>query len=155
MFKHFARRPFFHDSPGIGNCNAIRHLRDNAKIVRDEKQRKLKLAAQATVFLWQPSVRQDQGRPSAGGLVDSFRSLVEPLYIVPLYLLAIAGLFVVPLRFRALAVSFLLYETAEAWVFAGATRYRIAWDFLLSLLAAAAITRVPWSRLARPSRSSR
>jgi len=115
---------------------------------------KLKLALQATGFLWQPSVREDQGGPSSGGVIDTFRSTVEPLYMVPLYLLALIGLWFVPLRFRVLALSFLGYETAEAWVFAGTTRYRIAWDFVLSLLAAAALARVPWSRLPLRRRSS-
>jgi hypothetical protein len=32
-------------------------------------------------------------------------------------------------------------------VFAGTTRYRVAWDFVLALLAAAALSRVPWARL--------
>ncbi len=43
----------------------------------------------------------------------------EPLYTVPLFLLAIAGLFCVPAAFRALAIIFVVYETAAAWVFAG------------------------------------
>ncbi len=114
---------------------------------------KLKLAVQATGFLWQPSVREDQGGPSPGGVIGTFRSTVEPLYMVPLYLLALVGLCFVPLRFRVLALSFLGYETAEAWVFAGTTRYRISWDFLLSLLAAAALARAPWSRLRRSIQS--
>ena len=75
------------------------------------------------------------------------REVVEPIYIIPLYLLALAGLFVVPLDFRVLALSFVAYETLEAWVLSGTTRYRVAWDFVLALLAAAALARVPWSRL--------
>ena len=34
------------------------------------------------------------------------------------------------------------YQSACAALFVGATRYRIAWDFLLALLAAAAVERV-------------
>jgi 4-amino-4-deoxy-L-arabinose transferase-like glycosyltransferase len=115
---------------------------------------KLKLMVQATSFLWGPSVRDDQGGPSPTGLVATFRTVVEPFYMVPLYVLALAGFFFVPVRFRVLAGSFLLYETAEAWVFAGNTRYRIAWDFVLSLLAAATLARVPWSRLRLRRRAS-
>jgi len=115
---------------------------------------KLKLALQATGFLWQPSVREDQGGPSPGGVIGTFRRTVEPLYMLPLYLLALIGLWFVPLRFRVLALGFLGYETAEAWVFAGTTRYRVAWDFVLSLLAAAALARVPWSRVPLRRRSS-
>jgi len=62
--------------------------------------------------------------------------------MVPLYLLAVAGLFLVPLPFRVLAIVFAAYETGAAWVFAGTTRYRVPWDFVLALLAAAAIDRI-------------
>ena len=99
---------------------------------------KAKLMAQATWMLWDPAVQRDAG-PSAG--VDTMRSLVEPVYMIPLYLLALAGLFVVPLAFRVLALVFVGYETLAAWVFAGTTRYRVPWDFVLALLAAAAIER--------------
>jgi hypothetical protein len=108
---------------------------------------KAKLMAQATEFLWQPAVRNDEGGPEATGIVEFMREVVEPIYVIPLYLLAIAGLFFVPVGFRVLALSFVVYETAEAWVFAGTTRYRVAWDFVLALLAAAALARIPWSRV--------
>ena len=39
-----------------------------------------------------------------------------------------------------LAVALLAYHTLAAMVFAGATRYRVPWDFLLALLAAGALT---------------
>jgi hypothetical protein len=104
---------------------------------------KAKLAVQATWMLWSPGVGITGAQESG---VDSIRKWVEPLYMVPLYLLAIAGLFFVPLGFRVLAILFALYETAAAWVFAGTTRYRVPWDFVLALLAAAAIDRI-WKRL--------
>ncbi len=103
---------------------------------------KAKLAAQATEMLWSPRAGLE-GAQEAG--VDSLRQWVEPFYTVPLFLLAIAGLFCVPAAFRALALIFVLYETAAAWVFAGTTRYRVPWDFVLALLAAAALDRA-WSR---------
>ena len=49
---------------------------------------------------------------------------------------------VVPSAFRALALIFVFHETAAAWVFARTTRYRVPWDFVLALLAAAAIDRL-------------
>jgi 4-amino-4-deoxy-L-arabinose transferase-like glycosyltransferase len=100
---------------------------------------KAKLAAQATWMLWSPKVGITGAQESG---VDSVRKWVEPLYMIPLYILAIAGLFFVPPAFRALAIVFALYETAAAWVFAGTTRYRVSWDFVLALLAAAAIDRI-------------
>ncbi len=94
-------------------------------------------------MLWNPRVGIEGAQESG---VDLFRRWVEPLYMVPLYLLAIAGLFFVPSAFRALALIFVVYETAAAWVFAGTTRYRVPWDFVLALLAAAALDRI-WKRL--------
>jgi 4-amino-4-deoxy-L-arabinose transferase-like glycosyltransferase len=104
---------------------------------------KAKLMVQATGMLWSPRVGIEGAQESG---VDSLRKWVEPLYMVPLYLLAIAGLFVVTPPFRVLALGFALYETAAAWVFAGTTRYRVPWDFVLALLAAAALERL-WQRV--------
>jgi hypothetical protein len=105
---------------------------------------KAKLMAQATWMLWSPTVEREGG-PSAG--VDALRKLVEPIWMVALYVLALAGLFFVPAALRTLALVFVGYETLAAWVFAGTTRYRVPWDFVLALLAAAAIERLPFTRL--------
>ena len=102
---------------------------------------KAKLMVQATRMMWDPRV----GAENTAGL-GSARKIVEPLYVVPLYLLALMGLFFVPAQVRALALIFVGYETLAAWVFAGTTRYRVPWDFVLALLAAAAIERVPFPR---------
>ena len=99
---------------------------------------KARLMAQATWMMWDPQVGIEGAQESG---VDSIRKWVEPLYTVPLFLLAIVGLFFVPVAFRVLALIFVLYETAAAWVFAGTTRYRVPWDFVLALLAAAALDR--------------
>jgi hypothetical protein len=108
---------------------------------------KLKLMGQATVLLWQPSVFETEGAPDETGAISTLRKVAEPLYMVPLYLLAIAGCFFVPRRFLVLVLLFVGYETFAAWVFAGTTRYRVAWDFLLAVLAAAAMARVPFRSL--------
>jgi 4-amino-4-deoxy-L-arabinose transferase-like glycosyltransferase len=99
---------------------------------------KAKLAAQATWMLWSPRVEREGG-PAAG--VDPIRHYVEPVWMIALYVLAVVGLFAVPSYFRALALAFVAYETLAAWVFAGTTRYRVPWDFVLALLAAAAVER--------------
>ena len=109
---------------------------------------KAKLAGQATGMLWDPRVGLQEGRPEAGGSVDTLRRWAEPAFMIPLFVLALAGLLYVAPAFRVLAVILLAYETAMAWVFAGQTRYRVPWDFVLALLAAAAVTRLPL----RPSR---
>jgi hypothetical protein len=48
----------------------------------------------------------------------------------------------VPRYFAVLVLALLAYETVCAAVFVGATRYRIAFDFLIALLAAATVDRV-------------
>ncbi len=103
---------------------------------RHHPREKAKLMAQATWMLWNPRVGIE-GAQETG--VDSLRHWVEPLYTLPLFALAIVGLFFVPVTIRVLALIFVLYETAAAWVFAGTTRYRVPWDFVLALLAAAAL----------------
>jgi hypothetical protein len=102
---------------------------------------KAKLAALSVKLLWQPSVFETSGRPGSGTSLDAGRRIAEPAYMIVLYVLALAGLFVAPRAFVALALLLLAYQTACAAAFVGATRYRVAWDFLLALLAAAALTR--------------
>jgi hypothetical protein len=59
--------------------------------------------------------------------------------MIPIYLLALAGLFAARRWFTALAVALLAYNTAAAMAFAGTTRYRVPFDFLLVLLAVHAL----------------
>jgi 4-amino-4-deoxy-L-arabinose transferase-like glycosyltransferase len=102
---------------------------------------KAQLMLLSAKLLWQPKVLETSGRPGGGGNLDVGRRLVEPAYMIALYVLAVVGLFVVPRAFAVLAGLLLAYQTAAALAFVGATRYRVAWDFLLALLAAAAIDR--------------
>jgi 4-amino-4-deoxy-L-arabinose transferase-like glycosyltransferase len=97
-----------------------------------------KLMIQATRFLWQPEQTRTEGGPHSG----TARAWSEALWTIPIYILAFAGLFVVARSFAALALVFLLYNTVAAWLFAGATRYRVSFDFVLALLAGAAIERL-------------
>jgi 4-amino-4-deoxy-L-arabinose transferase-like glycosyltransferase len=107
--------------------------------IQDHPGAKVKLAALSAKLLWQPSVFETSGRPGAGTSLDVGRRVVEPVYMWVLYALAAIGLFVAPRAFVALALLLLAYQTGAALVFVGATRYRVAWDFLLALLAAAAL----------------
>lgn len=109
---------------------------------------KAKLALLSAQMLWQPSVVETGGRPGEGTWLDTLRSSSEPLFMVPLYCLAIAGLFLVPRRFAILCGLLLGYQTAVAMIFVGVTRYRVPWDFLLALLAASALVELI-RRLAR------
>ena len=112
-----------------------------------EKARLVPLDAQ---WLWQPNVVETRGRPGAGSWLDTVRTTAEPAYMIPLYLLALIGLFLVPGWFAALTVLLLGYQTLVAMLFVGETRYRVPWDFLLALLASAAL--VDLSRRVRARR---
>ncbi|HET7129574.1 MAG TPA: glycosyltransferase family 39 protein [Gaiellaceae bacterium] len=99
---------------------------------------KAKLMVQATGMLWQPEQTRTEGGPSS----STAKAWSEALWAIPMYVLALVGLFLVPAPFAALALVFLVYNTAAAWLFAGATRYRVSFDFVLALLAAAAFDRL-------------
>lgn len=100
--------------------------------VRDHPGSKAKLAALSEQLLWQPNVI-DTGGSSAGPA----KQVVEPVYMWIVYVLAIAGLFAAPRTFAVLTVLIAAYQSLFAAIFVGATRYRVAWDFLVVTLAAA------------------
>ena len=100
---------------------------------------KAKLALLSGQMLWQPSVVETGGRPGENTWLDTLRTSSEPLYVIPLYCLAVAGLFLVPRAFAVLTVLLLAYQTAVAMIFVGVTRYRVPWDFLLCVLAGTAL----------------
>jgi 4-amino-4-deoxy-L-arabinose transferase-like glycosyltransferase len=103
--------------------------------VRDHPGEKAKLAGQAVRMEWDPRTTASATDSGHGAI----RSLAQPLYTVFLYALGIVGIFVGPVRFVALALAVLAYQTVAAMVFVGATRYRVSTDFLIALLAAAAL----------------
>jgi len=115
--------------------------------VVDHPGEKAKLAGQAVRMLWDPRVQKTEGRPGAGGFIDRVRTWVQPVYEIPLYALALIGLALVPRRVAALVVLLLGYQTIVAMGFAGDTRYRVPWDFTLSLAASVAVLHLA-SRLA-------
>ena len=106
---------------------------------------KVKLMGQAVRMLWDPRAHETSGRPGKGTWLDTMRSYAEPAYMIPVYVLAVIGLFFAPVWFTSLALVLMAYNTAEAMLFAGTTRYRIAFDFLLVLLAACGVDGL-WSR---------
>jgi 4-amino-4-deoxy-L-arabinose transferase-like glycosyltransferase len=101
---------------------------------------KAKLAALSEQLLWQPKVTETEAGSSGAA-----KTIVEPAYMWPLYALAAVGLFFVPRIFLALALVLFAYQSFWAALFVGATRYRVAFDFLLALLAATALARL-WDR---------
>lgn len=115
------------------------------KFWRNHPGEKVKLMGQAVGLLWDPRSHETQGRSGAGTWRDAARRIGEPVYLVPIYILAIVGLFYAPSAFSVLALLLFGYNTAAAMLFAGTTRYRVPFDFLLVLLAAAAVDRL-WSK---------
>jgi len=131
----------------VDECEQQRYYRELVfDFWRDEPGEKARLSAQAVRMLWSPTFSVDSDDSGRGRLAELGRDVVEPLYMVTVYLLAIAGAFLVPRRFLPLALLLLAYSTLAAMAFAGTVRYRAPFDFLLALLAAAALVR-GWERL--------
>ena len=117
------------------------YQRETLRFWRDHPGEKVKLVVQATRMLWDPRPTLTDGGTAEGGH-RTLRTWSEALWALPIFVLAAFGLRSVSRRFLVLALSFLAYETVMAAVFAGATRYRVTWDFVLALLAAAALDRL-------------
>jgi hypothetical protein len=105
------------------------------RFVRDHPGAKAKLAGQAVRMEWDPRTTASATESGQGAI----RDLAQPLYTSFLFALGLMGIAVAPRRFVVLALAVLAYQTLAAMVFVGATRYRVASDFLIALLAAAAV----------------
>jgi 4-amino-4-deoxy-L-arabinose transferase-like glycosyltransferase len=135
-----------HELIHVDECAQMSFYRHKAlAFMVDHPGEKAKLAGQAVRMLWDPRVQKTEGRPGAGGFIDRARTWVQPLYEIPLYLFALFGLFLAPRRVAVLVVLLLGYQTLVAMGFAGDTRYRVPWDFLLALVASVAVLRL-WAR---------
>jgi 4-amino-4-deoxy-L-arabinose transferase-like glycosyltransferase len=133
-------------------CAQMRYYRHRAtQWIEHHPGGKAKLAGVAARMLWQPAVTRTEGRRGAGTSLDVGRRVVEPAYMIVLYALGLVGLLYVPRRFAALALALLVYDTLTAMLFAGETRYRVPWDFLIALAAAAAVARLRTRRPTQPS----
>jgi 4-amino-4-deoxy-L-arabinose transferase-like glycosyltransferase len=117
---------------------------------RDHPGEKAKLAGQASEMLWDPQAIRTEGRAEAGGAVDALRRWAQPAYSIPLFVLGLLGVWLLPGRLALFGVALLAYQTLVAVGFAGATRYRVPWDFLIALAAAAAL----WWALDRRRRTA-
>ncbi len=125
----------------VDECAQMRlYTRETRRFWREHPGEKLKLMQQAARMLWDPRPIRTETGPEAGGDA-TLRTWAEAAWAIPVYLAALLGLRAPPRRFLALALVLLVYETLAAMVFAGATRYRVPWDFVLALLAAAAVDR--------------
>lgn len=121
----------------VDECAQMRYYRGLVlDFWREHPGEKARLAGQAVGMLWNPRPTRTEGRSGAGTGLDLARSWIAPAYVSGLYVLGLVGLAVLPRRLTALGVALLGYQTAAAMVFAGTTRYRAPWDFVIALLAA-------------------
>jgi hypothetical protein len=124
-------------------CAQMRFYRHLAfQFMRHHPGEKAKLAGVAARMLWQPAVTRTEGRRGAGTSLDFGRRVIEPAYMIVLYALGLVGLLFVQRRLAALALLLLAYNTLTAMLFAGETRYRVPWDFLIVLSAATTVSRL-------------
>jgi hypothetical protein len=127
----------------VDECEQQRYYRELVlDFWREQPGEKARLSAQAVRMLWSPTFSVDSGGDGERGrLAELGRDVVEPVYMVVVYALALVGAFLVPRRFLALVLLLVGYNTLLAMVFAGTVRYRAPFDFLLAILAAAALVR--------------
>ncbi len=131
----------------VDECAQMRFYREQAlEFMREQPGEKTKLGLYGAKLLWQPWVFQTEGRPGRGTWLDLGRSVAEPAFMIGVYALALFGIARVPRHFLVLALALLVYQTVIAFLFVGATRYRVPFDFLLMVPAAAGATRV-WEKL--------
>jgi hypothetical protein len=129
----------------VTECANQRYYRRRVtRFWRDHPGEKAKLAGQAVRMEWDPRTTASATESGRGAV----RDWAQPLYTSALLALALVGLALAPRAFAALALAVLAYQTFAAMVFVGATRYRVPFDFLIALLAAAALDRafVRWRR---------
>jgi 4-amino-4-deoxy-L-arabinose transferase-like glycosyltransferase len=115
------------------------------KWVEDHPHAKAKLAALTMQMEWDPRPTKTEGRAGKGTSLDTARDDVQPVYTGIVFAFGIAGLFFAPRAYIVLALALLAYNTLAAAVFVGATRYRVAWDFLIAVLGACALQAL-WER---------
>ena len=115
---------------------------------REHPGAKAKLMFQAVRMEWDPRTTKTASRSGKGSGLDTARDWIEPIYASLLFALGIVGLARLPRWFAVLVLALLAYETLAAMVFVGATRYRVAWDFLIALSAGTAVAWL-WERRRR------
>ncbi len=125
----------------VDECAQMRFYQDRVfSFWREHPQEKAELAGVAVWGLWNPIVGPASDRSEgSGSWLGTARDWIVPAWFVVLLGFAVAGARRVPRRFLGLALTLFAYETVMAAVFTGATRYRMAWEFLLALLAAPAV----------------
>jgi 4-amino-4-deoxy-L-arabinose transferase-like glycosyltransferase len=118
----------------------------------DHPGEKARLLPQAARMLWSPRVTETTGSPQESVM----RRWIAPAYTILVYALALVGIWFVPVPFAVLTLLLLAYNTIAALAFAGATRYRVSWDFLLVVVATVGVQRaLGWLRHREPAFAGR
>ena len=125
----------------VDECAQMRfYQREVLAFWREHPGEKAQLAALAVKSFWSPVVGPASQRSEGSDTwLDTARNWIVPIWVITLLTLALVGARRVPRHILGLILTLLAYETLMAGVFTGATRYRMAWEFLLALLAAPAI----------------
>jgi hypothetical protein len=123
----------------VNECAQMRYYRHlTYAFWREHPGAKAKLTALGAWMLWQPqATRTAERRGSSAGLMGTLRSRAQPVYMLALYALGLYGLTRLRRRYLLLVLVLLAYQTALAMLFIGETRYRVPWDFLIAVPAAA------------------
>ena len=92
----------------VDECEQQRYYRELVfDFWREQPGEKARLSAQAVRMLWSPTFSVDSEGSERGRVAELGRDVVEPVYMVAVYVLAIVGAFLVPRRFLALALLLL------------------------------------------------
>ncbi len=126
----------------VDECGQMRFYRGLVTdFWREHPGAKARLSLQAVGMLWNPTVTVDESGPSSG-VAGIARDIVDPVYVLLLFGLAVFGLAKLPRHFLVLVIALLGYQTVMAMVFAGTVRYRAPWDFLICIPAALGLARI-------------
>jgi 4-amino-4-deoxy-L-arabinose transferase-like glycosyltransferase len=126
----------------VNECAQMRlYERQVLSFWRHHPDEKAKLVAVSLQLLWDPRATETSQGPPNGAVVDALRRWGEGAWISGLYVLSAVGLLVLRRPVTTLILLLLAYQSAAAAVFVGTTRYRVPWDFLIAVPAAAAIAR--------------
>ena len=90
----------------VDECAQQRYYRELVlDFWRENPDEKGRLAAQAVQMLWSPTFSVDSDDAGRGRLAELGRDVVEPVFMLAVYLLAIVGAVLAPRRYVALVVS--------------------------------------------------
>ena len=92
----------------VDECRQMRFYRGEVlDFWRDQPGEKAKLAAQASLMLWSPQVTPKEVGSGSSSALNRLRGWIEPLYMLPLYALALLAIPRVPRRVASLSIVLL------------------------------------------------